>query len=353
MKAKNLLNQTLKQFIACASALLLLATPLFYLLTKYYYAEDMIDIIEAVHQGQPIPSLDLEEDIIQGIMLQFGLIAGVLCVALVVVVRLISRRMWKPFDETLDRIEQFKLEDEKLPTLPDSDIQEFKRLNAALDTLMKNNLASYRSQKEFTENASHELQTPLAIFQSKLDLLLQQPDLTEPQAEIIQSLYQVANRLSRLNRNLLLLAKIENNQYRQSSEIDIIKTFKELAPYLENLAEGITLKYGFQEPQLYVQANPTLLENLINNLIVNAVRHNRQDGQIRITVTKEHFTVSNTSSEPALDQRLIFNRFYKPSGEDSKGNGLGLAIVKSICLYHGWQVGYSYTNSWHNFTVTF
>ncbi len=123
-------------------------------------------------------------------MLQFGLIAGVLCVALVVV-RLISRRMWKPFDETLDRIEQFKLEDEKLPTLPDSDIQEFKRLNAALDTLMKNNLASYRSQKEFTENASHELQTPLAIFQSKLDLLLQQPDLTEPQAEIIQSLYQV------------------------------------------------------------------------------------------------------------------------------------------------------------------
>lgn len=84
---------------------------------------------------------------------------------------------------------------------------------------MHKSLDSYRVQKEFTENASHELQTPLAIFQSKLDLLLQQQELTESQAEIIQDLYQMTSRISRLNRNLLLLAKIDNAQFAKSENI--------------------------------------------------------------------------------------------------------------------------------------
>ena len=342
----------LMQFAACIAVLLLLATPLFYFLTKHYYAEDMIDIIEAVGQGQPIPALDLEEDIMHGIMIQFGVITVVLAVAIVLTVRFISRRLWKPFDETLLRIEGFRLEDGKLPALPESDVEEFARLNHTLTALMEGSLASYRTQKEFTENASHELQTPLAVFQSKLDLLLQQPRLSEQQAEIIQGLYENVTRLSRLNRNLLLLAKIDNRQYGQMEDINLARFLEEQTPFLKSIAGDIFFYEELANSSLTVRANRTLLESLVNNLMVNAVRYNRTGGEIYLTVSGRKLTISNTSDEPALDGRQVFNRFYRPS-EKVKGNGLGLAIVRAICEYHGWAVGYRYEEDMHSFTVTF
>ena len=217
---------------------------------------------------------------------------------------------------------------------------------------MGNSLASYRTQKEFTENASHELQTPLAVFQSKLDLLLQQPGLTERQAELIQGLYEDTNRLSRLNRNLLLLAKIDNRQYGQTEDIRLTRFLDELTPFLQSIAGDIFLYEEFKNSNLTVRANRTLLESLVNNLVVNAVRHNRPKGEIHLTVQGRELQIANTSDEPALDSRLIFNRFYRPS-EKVKGNGLGLAIVRAICEYHGWKVSYRYEDGRHCFTVHF
>ena len=217
---------------------------------------------------------------------------------------------------------------------------------------MGNSMKSYRAQKEFTENASHELQTPLAVFQSKLDLLLQQPDLTEQQAVAIQDLYLVSNRLVRLNRNLLLLAKIENKQYVQMDSIDIVSCIEELLPSLESLAGNITICKSFQKQSLVIHGNKVLLESMINNLVVNAVRHNTANGKIAITIRGNCFIVSNTSEEGALNPQLIFNRFYHPS-EKTKGNGLGLAIVKAICDYHGWTVEYEYKDRKHFFKIQF
>lgn len=352
MNKKSLLKKTLTQFIVCIAVTLLLATPLFYLLTKHYYAEDMIDIIEATQQGHPLPAIDLEQDIMHGIMIQFALISGVLGIAIVFMMRFISQRLWKPFDESLRQIESFRLESGIVPPLPDCDVKEFDRLNHALTLLMGNSMKSYRAQKEFTENASHELQTPLAVFQSKLDLLLQQPDLTERQAVAIQDLYQVSNRLVRLNRNLLLLAKIENKQYGQMDSIDIVACIEELLPSLESLAGNITICKSFQKQSLVIHGNKVLLESMINNLVVNAVRHNTANGKIVITIRENCFIVSNTSEEGALNPQLIFNRFYHPS-EKTKGNGLGLAIVKAICDYHRWTVEYEYKDRKHFFKIQF
>lgn len=349
---KSLSGKMLTQFVVCIAVLLALATPLFYFLTKHYYAEDMIDIIEAVKQGNPIPAIDLEQDIMQGVMLQFGLIVGILAVAIVLTLCFISRRLWQPFDQTLQQIEGFRLEDGKLPALPDTDVNEFVRFNSSLETLMRNSLASYRTQKEFTENASHELQTPLAVFQSKLDLLLQQPDLTQRQAELIQGLYEDTNRLSRLSRNLLLLAKIDNRQYEQMEEINLTHFLDELTPFLQSIAGDISLGEKFTNSTLTVRANRTLLESLVNNLVVNAVRHNRPKGEIYLSLQGRELTIANTSDEPTLDERLIFSRFYRPS-EKVKGNGLGLAIVRAICEYHGWTVQYRYKEGMHRFTVKF
>lgn len=162
MKKKSLMYKSLTQFIVCVAILLLLATPLFYWLTKSFYVEDMIDIIEAVQQGKPVPALDLEEDILHGIMIQFALIVTVLGVAIVLTMRFISGRLWQPFDKTLEAIEHFKLENGVCPQLAESDTKEFARLNTTLQRLMTDSLHSYRLQKEFTENASHEPANPVS-----------------------------------------------------------------------------------------------------------------------------------------------------------------------------------------------
>lgn len=338
--------------MACTVVILILAAPLFYWLTKNFYAEDMIDIIEAVQRNEPIPELDLERDIVAGIMIQYALISVVLGIAIILVNTLVSKRLWKPFDETLERIEDFRLENGKVPSLPESDVKEFHRLNLALNGLMENSLKSYRMQKEFTENASHELQTPLAVFRSQLDLLLQLPDLTSRQADIIQKLDTVSRRLARLNKNLLLLAKIDNRQYDRFEPVDLIGMLKELLPQLESLTGDLALRKEFRCTKCLIQGNRILLESLLNNLVVNAVRHNIPHGEIRIAVAGRQLAVSNTSSEGALDERLLFNRFYRPS-EKAAGNGLGLSIAKAICDYHGWRIGYAYREGLHVFTVDF
>ncbi len=352
MKKKSLMYKSLTQFIVCVAILLLLATPLFYWLTKNFYAEDMIDIIDAVRQGKPVPSLDLEADILHGIVIQFALIVTVLGVAIVLTMRFISGRLWQPFDQTLEAIERFKLENDLYPSLAESDTEEFARLNTALQRLMTEIIHSYRLQKEFTENASHELQTPLAVFQSKLDLLLQQPEITERQADIIQDLYRMSNRLSRLNRNLLLLAKMENNQFSRTESVDVITVIKDLRTYLESLSEELVLKQNFSTTSLPIKANRSLLESMINNLVVNAVRHNKAGGEITVSLTDNRLTVSNTSDDAALDENQIFNRFYRPT-EKAMGNGLGLSIVKAVCDYHGWKISYAYCDGRHEFTVIF
>lgn len=352
MKQRKLINKSLTQFIVCVSILLLLATPLFYWLTKNFYAEDMIDIIEAIQKGQPIPTLDLEEDILHGILIQFSLITAVLGIAIILTMRFISQRLWRNFDQTLETIETFRLENNTVPTLPKSEIAEFDRLNNVLNELMKSSIQSYKIQKEFTENASHELQTPLAIIQTKLDILLQQPDITKEQAVIIQDIYQTTTRLSRLNRNLLLLAKMENRQFSQTESIDVIQVLQDLSPYLESLTDGIGLIRDFQRPSLKINANRSLLESMINNLVANAVRYNKKGGEICISTDNKSLTVSNTSDSKALDENVIFNRFYR-SSRGKAGTGLGLSIVRAVCLYHHWKIQYEYCDNHHIFHIVF
>lgn len=201
-------------------------------------------------------------------------------------------------------------------------------------------------------NAAVALRSFNLQYKPKLDLLLQQPELTERQTDIIQDLYQMNSRLSRLNRNLLLLAKMENNQFSRTESVDVITVIKELQPYLESLSGELVLKQNFSADSLPINANRSLLESMVNNLVVNAVRHNKSDGEITVSLSDNRLTVSNTSNEAALDENLIFNRFYRPL-EKAEGNGLGLAIVKAVCDYHGWKISYAYTDGKHEFTVIF
>lgn len=180
---------------------------------------------------------------------------------------------------------------------------------------------------------------------------MQQPQLTVEQAAIIQDLYQMSGRLSRLNRNLLLLAKVENGQF-DRNDMDVVEVMDSLQPYFENLTGDLTMERDCRVKTLTLKANRTLFESLVSNLVVNAVRHNRPGGTVTVFLDRYRLTVSNTSDEAALNPDRIFGRFYRPS-EKTAGNGLGLAIAKAICDWHRWLIDYTYRDGIHSFTVHF
>lgn len=350
MKQKTLANLLMSRFTIFMVTILLMSAPLFYFIITHYYAEDLIRIQATAHI--PNPHIDLKQDTVVGLVIQILSMVMILGASIFLIMRFVPVKLWRPFYDTLHKISHFKVEDGNVPDFTPSTIKEFTELNTTLKRILSQNVQSYKVQKQFTENASHELQTPLAIVQSKLDLLLQNKDLTEDQATLMQDIYHEINRMSKLNRNLLFLAKIENAQYKVNVNINIAEKLHSLIPSLEILANGINIRLSIKNDLLTVNCNEVLLESMISNLVVNAVRHNYHDGDIIISLEDLTLTVTNTSDEPPLDSTHIFERFYR-SSVTQKGNGLGLAIVKSICDYNHWTVDYFYVNGLHNFSVHF
>ncbi len=265
----------------------------------------------------------------------------------------ISNRLWQPFYDTLKRIEEFNIEQHSSPTFKITNIKEFEQLNAGLEKLIQGNLQSYASQKSFTQNAAHELQTPLAIFQSKLDLLLQDNSLTQPQSVIVQALYEATSRLTRINKNLLLLAKIENNQFSETTSFSVNELIADVTPYFTEQANSKKLLIEKETDSIVsIIANRGLAEIVINNLFLNAVRHNVENGKIILSLKDKTFTIKNSGPSKSLDKDILFKRFGKGT-PDTRSSGLGLAIGKEICDRYNWQVSYVYETDLHHFTIKF
>lgn len=275
----------------------------------------------------------------------FILIVG----GLLVLNRRLSKSIWKPFRETLDKLKTFSLNNQTKIEFSKTDVSEFDELNQSLSKLIEHNISVYKTQKEFTENASHELQTPLAILKNKLDILLQNQDLTEKQYQIAEEMNRALSRSSRINKNLLLLAKIENNQF-ENSEIHLDELLNQSMEILQEHFEqkNISIKTEIST-DVKVYGNIGLTEVLINNLILNAIRHTSINGSISIKLNSSVFEVSNSGTEK-LNSDLLFKRFSRFS-KDNNGSGLGLAIVKEICKSQKWTIDYRFENHDHIFSV--
>jgi signal transduction histidine kinase len=293
------------------------------------------------------------DDLIRTIVWIYIGILFALLLVIFFITRIISNRLWKPFYDTLQNIESFNIEQTKPPRFIKSRINEFQQLNDKLTKLIQHVISSFISQKNFTQNASHELQTPLAVLQSKLDILLQDSSLKKGQVEILSSLYESASRLNRLNKNLLLLAKIENNQFPGTTIFDINNIINEVLPYFSEqaISRKITIEIKSQG-SILLSANRTLAEILINNLFMNAIRHNQESGKITIEIKENTFIISNTGSETILDSASIFEPFKKKSA-DPRSSGLGLAIAKEICDRNRWTIRYQFQNNLHIFSIIF
>lgn len=268
--------------------------------------------------------------------------------------RMSSRLLWKPFFITMKKVNEYDINRNGLIDLGDeTGTTEFNDLNKAISNLISNINASFEYQKQFVENASHEMQTPLAIIRSKVELLTNQPALTEKVATILGDITDANNRLTQLNRTLLLLAKIENNQFPEMEDVNISLMIDEIIEMFRNLYEQsfptVTIN---KDESLIIKANASLIEILLSNIIKNAIIHNIEEGQIKVTIYNRQIMVENTG--PALKgvPEEMFARFKKGSNK-TKTTGLGLALVKQICYLYGYHLTYEYNHGWHKINIVF
>jgi signal transduction histidine kinase len=282
-----------------------------------------------------------------------ALIMGVLLICLTLINRSIYQTVWNPYYQTLDALKNFSLHQTSLLALPDTSIKEFKEMNAALHQLTEKARTDFMALKEFSENASHEMQTPLAVVQTKLDELLQDPALTEPQAKHIQTAGTAVQKLSKLNQTLLLLTKIENRQFIYTEQINIPELVQKIVVELEDFIQEKELDVTIQRlDDLGISANPALVDALLTNLLSNAIKHNVPKGFISITVKQKTLQVCNSGKPLTSSPAFLFERFSKADAS-SPSLGLGLAIVRTICHLYGWQVQYEVEQDRHRLEITF
>ncbi len=279
-----------------------------------------------------------------------GLFAFIVIV-LFVLNRWLSTTWWRPFYQTMDQLKRFKIDQLSSVEFEQTNIEEFKQLNCVLQEMMTQIIADFKNVKEFTENASHEIQTPLAIIKSKLEIILQNKDLSPDCNNQIQEAYSATSRLSKLSEALLLISKIENQQFIHLSVVDFNKLIQDRIQFIEEMLLMKNIEISIKSDQPFIhKMNITLAETLIHNLLGNAIKHNMVSGEISITITKSQIVFSNTGSAFEGDPEKIFNRFVKYS-TNGESIGLGLSIVSEICKNNHLTIQYDYDDGWHHFRV--
>ena len=285
----------------------------------------------------------------------FQLLVG-LFVSLLVAILLINvwvfRRSMRPFYRLVDWLDHSRLGKKNVPLENPTHTTEFRKLNEAVMRYATHSEEVFEQQKQFIGNASHELQTPLAICQNRLEMLMEDETLSELQMEEILKTYQTLEYVSKLNKSLLLLSKIDNSQFVETSEVCINEV---LHRYVDDYREvydyrGIRLTVE-EKGDFRIRMNETLAVVLVTNLLKNAFVHNIDKGEICIVITSSGIRFGNTGSGEPLDGKRIFERFYQ--GKKKEGStGLGLAIVDAVCRQYQLRVSYSAVDGMHCFEVS-
>ena len=265
--------------------------------------------------------------------------------------RLYLRRLWKPFYESISIMRNFKIGSSESLIFPRTTIEEFSFMNESLSIASEKAKQDFLLLKEFTENASHEMQTPLSIIRSKLDVLIQDKNLSEKQSELVESSYASIKKLSRLNQSLLLLTKIENQQFDLKNQIDLKSKITQKINQFSELWDSYLIKSHIELNESYINMSPELLDILLNNLFSNAINHNITPGFIQIELNKRSFIIQNKGSNDKLDDTRLFSRFYKAT-INSKSNGLGLSIVNQICKVSKIDLSYKFQSDLHSFSLS-
>ncbi|UOE49827.1 HAMP domain-containing histidine kinase [Mucilaginibacter sp. SMC90] len=298
-------------------------------------------------------SLVESQDLIVGIAEVQGILLIILFIGWLLINRNISKKIWSPFDQIIDWLQNYEVDKEQTLIYTDSGVMEFDQLNRVVNELVNKNQKTYSDQKNFIENASHEMQTPVAILQSKLDLLLQSQGLTREQAHHLQSSYEVIERLTHLNQSLLLLSRIENQQFPDLVEVSIKTAVAKILDHLQALIDDKPISLSvYLNADRMLQGHPVLIEILLSNLITNAVHHTPAKGHIHIAITDHCFLIEKSGTPLSFDHSQLFSRFGKKN-TNRQGVGLGLAIAHEISQLYQLKLHYQFREQKHQFAIVF
>jgi signal transduction histidine kinase len=266
---------------------------------------------------------------------------------------LVYRQLWKPFYEIINHLRTYQL-NKSTPTIFKKEAtEEFNLLSQTLHQMTERISKQFTLQKEFTENASHEIQTPIAVISAELETLLGSENLPEKEVNHIQKSMDSLQKLSQLNKSLLLLTKIENNQFSETEEVNLSNLVMNLLETYQDFAKHRNIKI-YQEIQSdqTLEINPLLAEILIGNLLKNAIRYNQKGGDLTCILKGNQLIINNKGDKLPFPEAQLFNRFVKhPKHPES--TGLGLAIVKQIADQYGLEITYLYAEmtTEHTFTI--
>jgi len=255
---------------------------------------------------------------------------------------LLKRNIWDPLNYNLQKLHEYDLKANTSLELKNPGIREFDEINEMIGRMVNRINEDYENSRLFTEDASHEMQTPLSIIKSKMDLLMQNSCWMQDKEneKSVRAISRAVSRLSKLNKSLLLITKINNNQYEEKETIRLDQQLEIYLDDLEELFEAKSLEVNTKVNPCELHFNPVLVEKLLSNLLSNAIRHNLLNGRIDITLDQCRLTISNTFKGGAFAVDL-FNRMVRHT-DLADSSGLGLHIVKSICDKNGLQVSYDY-----------
>ncbi|MEO9485161.1 MAG: HAMP domain-containing sensor histidine kinase [Ekhidna sp.] len=294
------------------------------------------------------------DDVRDGLIESLVTMYLILLAAVLIIGFLASYYVLRPFNDTLAVIKSFSLTkpDQEL-NFPNSRVVEFRRLNDFLMDMTNKVKSDYQSLKEFSENASHEIQTPIAIVQSKLEVLMDGDNLTEEQIQQLSFAQNTIKRLSHLGNALSLITKIDNREFADEATIDLSVTLEQMLEEFKELIELKGIKKVEEVTQgVLVQADRVLIELLLTNLINNAIRHNWEGGELQISLKSDQLKIVNTGPQLEIPTRELFRRFKK-SNQSAKSMGLGLAIVKKICDLYDYELCYENLDESHTIHVLF
>ncbi len=261
-----------------------------------------------------------------------------------------NKKLWSPFFKNLEQMKKFSLSSNEQLQLVDSDILEFSELKEEIFTLTSKVKSDYQNLKQFTEDVSHEMQTPLAIIQAKIDNIINEHAINDKQFEQVSSIQKDIQRLKQLNQKITILTKIDNNQFNRVERVNFTKLIEEK---IENFQEmEIDYLQLFSKNELTVSMDLNLADILINNLISNAIKHSVNKKNISIIAENNKLVISNYGEKALLHPEKLFQRFYREVNS-MQSSGLGLAILKKICDLYGFEIFYKFENLEHFFEIDF
>ena len=306
---------------------------------QYYELKLMISILE-------------RDDMVEAMLWYLGALFLLFLICTSIGIQLVLKGVFRPLHRLLDWLHCIQPGKEVPPLDNPTKIREFRQLSDAALDMGNRSYKAYEEQKQFIENASHELQTPLAIVRGKVELLAESEGMTEQQMEQLDEIYATLGRAVKLNKSLLLLSRIENGQYTEMEDVSVVEILDELLPDLMDIYEHkqVRLIRKREEQPFIIRCNHSLAQILVSNLVKNSLLHNREEGELQVLTTPTSLVIKNTGDVP-LDGEKLFRRFYHGMDGKKDSTGLGLAIARSIALSSSLKLTYEWQDGMHTFRL--